>query len=201
MHLSPATLTQRLELQNPLLIEHLHDVQKARLADDEARRAKLELKAFAIQIASLVSFMLLGLITAWTRSMAPNEQIRFVAVTFFSAGFWSLFWAVWNAQLVLRVTDHHELKEDDIFPEDVLQDADARQTNIMGEHENARRRSIYLRWSIACMAKVLLCNKAVNDLKAEKLHHAQSAFLLFLGVLAVFGLILLSVTLGLSWNA
>ena len=169
--LSRAGLTRRLERTNPLVLAHLHEMQRSRVQDEADRGVRLETKASTLIGANALTLAIVSsvMILAYARACeAPTLfQIAVAAAVFFGLA------TGWRALRVVKVADYHKLDDDDLFPDDVLTAADDAKNSEEGL-------ALYHRFSAVCASKILKEDSAVNDKKAAQLGAAQKAFTWFL---------------------
>ncbi|MBK6517007.1 MAG: hypothetical protein IPG04_23535 [Polyangiaceae bacterium] len=192
--LTRAQIGHRVARTNTLVVGQLFAIQQKRFQDEEARSARLETKANG----------LIG-VNALTLTLVSSVGIGVLLQSGAGLGLWLILvlpvyllcvvLGLWTGLLALeavKVREHHKLNDNDIFPDDVLKDADA-VANEKDDAEGVKRDrekdglALYHRFHIMCLSKLLPKDTIVNDQKAADLEKAQKKFqhfLLTVGALA-----------------
>ena len=174
--LSRAGLTRRLERTNPLVLAHLHEMQRSRVQDEADRGVRLETKASTLIGANALTLAIVssvGVNVLVKRDGDLKEGWLFVMILAYAAAVFFGLATGWRALRVVKVADYHKLDDDDLFPDDVLTAADDAKNSEEGL-------ALYHRFSAVCASKILKEDSAVNDKKAAQLGAAQKAFTWFL---------------------
>jgi hypothetical protein len=191
--LSLSQIGERVARTNTLVLGQLFAIQQKRFQDEEARGARLETKANG----------LIG-VNALTLTLVSSVGIGVLLQSGAGLGLWLILvlplylfcvglglWTGWLALEAVKVREHHKLNDDDIFPDDVLKDADAVANEEAADGEKRDREkdglALYHRYQIMCLSKLLPKDTVVNDRKAGDLERAQRKFqhfLLTVGALA-----------------
>jgi hypothetical protein len=194
--LSLEALTQRVARTNTLVLAQLHAVQQKRFQDEEARGVRLESKATGLISVNALTLTLVSSVGIGVLLQAGSKLgwSLIVAVPFL-VSVWLGLRTGWLALEAVKVRDHHKLSDEDIFPDDVLTDADA-VANQEGESKDGEKKdrekdglALYHRYSIACLSKLLRKDATVNDQKAAHLEHAQTTFKNFIVSVGILGFV------------
>lgn len=196
--LTLAQLTERVARSNTLVLSQLHAVQQKRFQDEEARGVRLEAKAnglISVNGLTLTLVSSIGMGVLLDKGATLGAWLILVIPVYLMSVWLAIKTGVLALEAV-KVKDHHKLGDDDIFPDDVLTQADTfaatpeEDAKTDDGKEGAAKKpekdrekeglALYHRYNIVCLSKVLKKDAVVNDEKAARLEKAQREFQRFL---------------------